>query len=125
MRKAVIYSLAIALTLSLLLLPDLSRRSRVQADDAPELNKLGPDTISSGAPTFTLRIDGRAFVDGSVIVLDGQPLATTRVISKRIIVADVDASVVATAGTLFSVFFVVNASGLLTAADHAAKVFFH
>jgi len=34
------------------------------------------------------------------------------------------ATVVATAGTLFSVFFVINAGGLLAAADHAAKVFF-
>jgi sugar lactone lactonase YvrE len=99
MRKAVTYSLAIALTLSLLLLPELSRRGTVYAADAPELNKLGPDTISSGAPTFTVRIDGRGFIDGSVIVLDGQPLASTRVISKKVIVADVDASVVAAAGT--------------------------
>ena len=31
---------------------------------------------------------------------------------------------VATVGTLFSLFFVINAGGLLAAADHAAKVFF-
>jgi NADH-quinone oxidoreductase subunit N len=31
---------------------------------------------------------------------------------------------VATVGTLFSVFFVINAGGLLAAADHASKVFF-
>ena len=99
MRKAVTYSLAIALTLSLLLLPDLSRRGTVRADDAPELTRLGPDTITTGAPTFTLRVEGRGFVDGSVIVLDGQPLSTTRVITKKIIVAEVDASVVAAAGT--------------------------
>jgi NADH-quinone oxidoreductase subunit N len=31
---------------------------------------------------------------------------------------------VATIGTLFSLFFVINAGGLLAAADHASKVFF-
>ena len=99
MRKAVSYSLAIVVTLSLMLLPELSRRGTVRADDAPELNKLGPDTITAGAPTFTIRVDGRGFVDGSVIVLDGQPLASSRVESKKIIVAEVDASVVAAPGT--------------------------
>ncbi|MFL6274050.1 MAG: IPT/TIG domain-containing protein [Blastocatellia bacterium] len=109
MRKAVTYSLAIALTLSLLLLPEISRRAIVQAADAPELTKLGPDTISTGAPTFTVRIEGRGFVDGSVIVLDGQPLASSRVVSKKVIVAEVDASVVAAPGT--HSFFVRNPDG--------------
>src|SRR5205085_10590762 len=58
-----------------------------------------PDTITAGTPTFTIRVDGRGFVDGSVIVLDGQPLASSRVESKKIIVAEVDASVVAAPGT--------------------------
>jgi sugar lactone lactonase YvrE len=80
-------------------LPELSRRGTVRADDAPELNKLGPETITTGTPTFTIRIDGRNFVTGSVIVLDGQPLASTRVVSKKIIVAEVDAAVVAAPGT--------------------------
>jgi NADH-quinone oxidoreductase subunit N len=33
-------------------------------------------------------------------------------------------TLVATVGTVFSVFFVINAGGLLAAADHASKVFF-
>jgi len=98
MRKAVTYSLAIIATLSLMLLPELSRRAIVHAADPPILAKLGPDIITTGSPTFTVRIDGRAFVEGAVIVFDSQPLAT-RFISKRVLVADVDASVVAAPGT--------------------------
>ena len=98
MRKAVTYSLAIIATLSLMLLPELSRRATVQAADPPELAKFGPEVITTGAPTFTVRVDGRAFVEGAVILLDGQPLAT-RFVSKKVVVADVDASVVAVAGT--------------------------
>ena len=98
MRKAVIYSLAIILMSSLMLLPELSRRAIVHAADAPVLNKIGPTTITTGAPTFTVRAEGRAFVEGAVILFDGQPLAT-RFVSKRVVVADVDASVVAAPGT--------------------------
>ncbi|HKP11234.1 MAG TPA: hypothetical protein VJZ91_03960, partial [Blastocatellia bacterium] len=71
MRKAVTYSLAIVATLSLMLLPEFSRRATVQAADPPELGKIGPDVITTGAPTFTVRVEGRAFVDGAVILLDG------------------------------------------------------
>jgi sugar lactone lactonase YvrE len=98
MRKAVIYSLAIIATLSLMLLPELSRRATVLAADPPELGKIGPDTITTDAPTFTLRAEGRGFVEGAVILLDGQPLATTFV-SKKALVADVDQSVIATPST--------------------------
>jgi sugar lactone lactonase YvrE len=98
MRKAVIYSLAIIATLSLLLLPELSHRATVLADDPPELGKIGPDTITTDAATFTLRAEGRAFVTGAVILLDGQPL-TTVFVSKKVLVADVDQSVIATPST--------------------------
>src|SRR6185295_11522284 len=98
MRKVVTYSLAIIAILSLMLLPEVSRRAVVHAADPPQLGKLGPDVITTGSPTFTVRIDGRAFVEGAVILFDGQPLVT-RFISKRVVVADVDASVVAVPGT--------------------------
>jgi sugar lactone lactonase YvrE len=98
MRKAVTCSLAIIAILSLMLLPEVSHRAVVHADDPPQLSKLGPDVITTGSPTFTVRIEGRGFVEGAVILFDGQPL-TTRVISKRVVVADVDASVVAVPGT--------------------------
>ena len=98
MRKAVIYSLAIIAMLSLMLLPELSRRAIVHAADPPDLSKIGPTTITTGAPTFTVRVEGHAFVEGAVILLDGQPLVT-RFVSKRVVVADVDASVVAAPGT--------------------------
>ncbi|HKP10804.1 MAG TPA: SMP-30/gluconolactonase/LRE family protein, partial [Blastocatellia bacterium] len=75
-----------------------SRRATVQAADPPELGRIGPDTITTGAPTFTVRAEGRAFVEGAVILFDGQPLAT-RFVSKKVVVADVDASVVAAPGT--------------------------
>src|SRR5436853_1234936 len=98
MRKAVVYSLAIIATLSLMLLPELSRRATVLAADPPELGKIGPDTITTDAGTFTLRAEGRGFVEGAVILLDGQPLVT-RFVSKKVVVADVDASVIATPST--------------------------
>src|SRR5690349_10491530 len=99
MRKTAAYLLAIILTLSMALLPEFSRRAIVQAADAPVVNKLGPDTITTGSPTFTVRLDGGGFVEGAVILFDGQPLASSRFVSKKVLVAEVDASVVAVTGT--------------------------
>src|SRR6201999_4092397 len=55
--------------------------------------------ITTGSPTFTVRIDGKGFVEGAVILFDGQPLASSRFVNKRVVVAEVDQSVVAVTGT--------------------------
>src|SRR3954463_16812611 len=72
MKKAVLYLLAAAFILSLVFLPDLQPRATVHAQQAaPKLNRGRPDKISTGAPTFTIRLEGKNFAEGSKILLDG------------------------------------------------------
>ncbi|MGA9769897.1 MAG: SMP-30/gluconolactonase/LRE family protein [Blastocatellia bacterium] len=101
MRKAVVYSLAAVFILSLVFLPDLQPRATVQAqqEEAPKLNRVRPDKISAGAPTFTIRLEGKRFAEGSKILLDGAPLASSRGTKNgKVLLAEVDASVVANVG---------------------------
>src|ERR1044071_9084195 len=100
MKKAVGYSLAAVFILSLVFLPDLQPRATVHAQQAaPKLNRVRPDKISSGAPTFTIRLEGKNFAEGSKILLDGVPLASSRVAKNgKLLLAEVDASVVANVG---------------------------
>lgn len=100
MRKAVVYSLAAVFILSAVLLPGLQSRATVHAqEEAPKLNRVRPDIISAGAPTFTLRLEGKRFAEGSKILLDGVPLdSTRRAKNGKLLLAEVDASVVANPG---------------------------
>lgn len=101
MRKVVAYWLTAVLTLSWIFLPGLSRQAIVGAQQAvPELRRIGPETITAGSPTFTLRVEGRNFESGAVILLDGVALNSSRVANKgKVLLAEVDASVVAAPGT--------------------------
>ncbi|HST23150.1 MAG TPA: SMP-30/gluconolactonase/LRE family protein [Blastocatellia bacterium] len=100
MKKAVVYSLAAVFILSLVFLPELQPRATVHAQQAaPKLNRVRPDKISSGAPTFTIKLEGKNFAAGSKILLDGVPLASSRGTKNgKVLLAEVDASVVANVG---------------------------
>jgi sugar lactone lactonase YvrE len=101
MRKAVAYWLAAVLTLSWIFLPGVTKQMTVSAQQAaPELRRVRPDVISTGSPTFTLRLEGKSFESGAKVVLDGVALSSSRVSKKgKLLLAEVDASVVATPGT--------------------------
>src|ERR1044072_644687 len=101
MRKAVAYSLAVMITLSLFVLPGLRGRATVRAQEAaPTLKRVMPDRISAGAPTFTLRLEGKNFAAGAKILFDGVPLASSRISKNgKVLLAEVDASAVASPGT--------------------------
>src|SRR5215831_12662837 len=76
-------------------------RGRVQAQvSTPALNKFLPKLIAAGSPTFSVRLQGSGFDPKAQVILDGNALASSRVIRKgKIILAEVDASFVATAGS--------------------------
>jgi len=101
MRKAVVFSLGLMLVLSSVFLPTLSERATVYAQDAsPQLKRVGPRMVTAGTRTFTIRLDGRGFVSGANVLFDGVALASPRVSTKgRVLLAEVDASLVATPGT--------------------------
>jgi sugar lactone lactonase YvrE len=93
---------------------------RVQAADPPELRRVKPATITAGAPTYTVRLEGRNFLAGAKVVLDGTPLSSSRVNeNNRILLAEVDAAVVATPGT--HTVGAVNADGM-TSVDMTFEV---
>jgi sugar lactone lactonase YvrE len=72
----------------------------VSADDPPQLKRILPNTITAGAPQFTVRIEGKRFGDGAVVLFDGSPLDSSRVVANgKLMLAEVPASAVATAGT--------------------------
>lgn len=82
---------------------------------APILNKSLPKTISSGAPTFTVRLHGKRFETGAQILFDGTPLPSSRVEKNNVALAEVDQSLVATAGT--HTLQLVNPDGGATETD--------
>jgi sugar lactone lactonase YvrE len=96
MRKAVIFSLAALFALSLLSLP----RVTVRAQDAtPTLKRVRPDEISAGAPTFTVRLEGKRFASGAQVLFDGVALASSRTSHNgKVLLAEVDESQVTTPG---------------------------
>lgn len=96
MRKAVVFSLAAIFALSLIGVP----RAVVRAQDAtPTLKRVRPDQISAGAPTFTVRLEGKRFVSGAKVLFDGVALASSRVSRNgKLLLAEVDAAVVAAPG---------------------------
>src|SRR5215468_2228202 len=66
----------------------------------PTLNKFLPKIISAGSPTFSVRLQGTGFDPKAQVILDGNALPSSRVIRKgKIILAEVDASVVASPGS--------------------------
>lgn len=100
MKRSKAYLLASAVGLSLLLLAGFECIEIARAADPPELRRMNPETITTGAPRFTVRLVGRNFVTGSRVVLDGTPLASSRTNgSDRVLLAEVESSVVAAAGS--------------------------
>jgi sugar lactone lactonase YvrE len=101
MKKAVAYLLTAALVLSWAILPGLVGHQSVHAQQAaPELRRLHPEVITAGAPSFTIRLDGRDFAQGADILFDGVALPSPRVTPKgKQILAEVDSSLVAAPGT--------------------------
>jgi len=83
MRKLVVYLLAAILVFSYLFLPSLTGRLTVRAQEgAPDLKKIHPSVITAGTRTFTIRLDGRRFVDGANVLFDGVALASPRISKK-------------------------------------------
>jgi sugar lactone lactonase YvrE len=101
MRKVVAYCLAIIMAVSLGILPGLStsqNTAHAQAS-APQLKRIRPRTISTGNPTFTVRLEGKGFATGAQVLLDGVPLASSRVSTKgKLLFAEVDASILVSPG---------------------------
>jgi sugar lactone lactonase YvrE len=96
MRKAVVFLLTAIFALSLIGMP----RAIVRAQDAaPTLDRVRPDKITAGAPTFTVRLDGKRFASGAKVLFDGVALASSRISRKgKFLLAEVDAALVATPG---------------------------
>lgn len=98
MKKSTGYLLLSAFVVAMVALV-VSRLSLAQEAAPPDLRRLNPETITAGAPMFTIRLVGRSFVSGSQVVLDGAPLASSRTnVNGRILLAEVDSSVVAGPG---------------------------
>jgi hypothetical protein len=98
MRKVAPYLLVVVLALSGGL---LSRTRIVGAQvELPKLDHVHPDKIPAGAPTFTLRVEGKKFQAGAQILFDGVALASSRVSEggKRAL-AELDPSLTAVPGT--------------------------
>jgi sugar lactone lactonase YvrE len=97
MRKVVAYCLTMILAASLGLLPSLSSQNTAHAQaSAPQLKRIRPRSISTGSPTFTIRLEGKGFAKGAQVLLDGAPLASPRISSKgKLLLAEVDASILA------------------------------
>jgi sugar lactone lactonase YvrE len=101
MRKVVTCLLAIILVLSWAAQPSQSIYNSAQAQEAaPQLDRIRPDTITAGAPTFTIRLEGKKFTQGARVLFDGVELEMARVSTNRkVLLAEVDAGLVAAAGT--------------------------
>ncbi len=101
MRKLVAYLLTVSLALFGSFLLATSNQTSVHAQEAaPELNRIGPDTIAAGSPTFTIRLKGANFADGATVLLDDAALDSSRTSSKgKVLLADIDESVIANPGT--------------------------
>ncbi len=116
MRKVVAYFLA-AIVASWVLVPSVSRRLTVQAQDAgPTIRRLRPGVITSGTRTFTMRLDGSGFADGANILFDGVALASPRTSTKhKVLLAEVNASLIASPGT--HTVLAMNPDGTTSAAE--------
>jgi len=103
MRRAFVFLITLTLAGSWMLLPGQMVNNSVRAqeeEDPPRLDRIRPDRISSGAPTFTVLLEGRRFDAGARVLLDGEPLDSSRISRNgRALLAEIDASVVADPGT--------------------------
>src|SRR5262249_56399681 len=98
MKKVVVCSLICAFSLAYLFGIPLSPETAYAAS-APQFKRMLPETITAGAPTFTIRIEGRRFDDGAQIVFDGSPLDTRVLNNGRLLLAEVPATAVASTST--------------------------
>jgi sugar lactone lactonase YvrE len=99
MRKLIGFVL-LSLFAACSLLPNLSESVKGQAAAPPLLRRIKPPTITTGAPTFTIRLEGKDFVAGAQVLVNGAPLASSRVnFNGRILLAEIDESLVAAPGT--------------------------
>jgi len=101
MSKSVRYFAAVILSFSLLFLPGVTGALKVQAqEEAPSLKKIHPNVITAGTRTFTIRLDGRRFASDADVLFDGVPLASPRMSKNgKVLLAEVDASLIASPGT--------------------------
>ncbi|HEU4391532.1 MAG TPA: SMP-30/gluconolactonase/LRE family protein [Blastocatellia bacterium] len=97
MRKLIGFILGGALCCALF--PQLFKPAPVQAADPPELRRVKPDKITAGTPTYTIRLEGRNFLAGAKVVLDGTALPSRVNANNRVLLAEIDASVAANPGT--------------------------
>lgn len=103
MRRVFVFLITLTLVGLGILLPGQTVNNPVRAqetEDPPRLDRIRPDRISSGAPTFTILLEGRRFDEGAHVLLDGVPLDSSRISRNgRSLLAEIDASVVAAPGT--------------------------
>lgn len=101
MRKRLTYLVAVVLSCSSLFLPGVSERLKVQAQAAaPMLKKVNPRIVTAGTRSFTIRLVGKRFASGANVLFDGVPLASPRISKNgKLLLAEVDASLVASPGT--------------------------
>ncbi|HET9531824.1 MAG TPA: hypothetical protein VFQ92_15805, partial [Blastocatellia bacterium] len=67
MRNVAAYLFISLMVLSLLVLPGQSgyNVARAQQAAAPQLKRIRPSTITTGAPMFTIRLEGKRFAEGA------------------------------------------------------------
>jgi hypothetical protein len=84
--------------LLLLLTVPLSLASFGQSNPIPLVNQLTPASVAPGGPSFTLTVNGAAFVAGATVQWNGHLRSTTFVSSTQV-TATIRSSDIATAGT--------------------------
>jgi hypothetical protein len=70
-----------------------------QPGAVPAIAQLAPNTVTAGAPGFTLTVNGSNFAGNSVVNWGGATPSTTFVTGKQLMTA-IPASMIATAGTV-------------------------
>lgn len=115
MRKVLAVLIATAMVACWAIAP--TDRFEVFAQEAaPRLDRIRPSRITSGAPTFTVLLEGKRFVQGATVRLDGVDLDSSRVAKDgRAMLAEIDPSVVAAPGT--HTIQAVNPDGITSAAE--------
>jgi sugar lactone lactonase YvrE len=101
MKKSSKYLVAVGLTVVSVFVLGRLLNGGVRAQvSTPVLNKFLPKIIAAGSPTFSVRLQGTGFDPKAQVILDGNALPSSRVTRKgKIVLAEVDASVVANPGS--------------------------
>ena len=100
MRKLFACVATLLLAVSFVAPSGLATGKLVGADQVvPVLKRLRPEVITAGTRSFTVRLEGKKFEAGAQVLFDGVALSTSRRPSSKILLADVDAPVVAAPGT--------------------------